>query len=126
MPLAGAAYQTLAGSRIEPSAKVPERFFVNRRAAADKAGAARPPRPIAVTGIVIVTGFRACLPVGILGIVGTGSAAATEGMKGSRHSASAERYRQIFSCGSLGPALRRSYLPLLSFGPSVTVPGLAY
>src|ERR1035441_233211 len=107
MPLAGAAYQSFASLRIESPAKIPECFFVNRRAAADKTGAARPPRPIAVTGIVIVTGFRACLPVGILGIVGAGSAAATEGMKGRRHSASAERYRQIFSRGSLGPAPRR-------------------
>src|SRR5665647_563386 len=104
MPLAGAAYQSFASSRIESPAKIPERFFVNRRAAADKAGATRPPRPIAITGIVVVARFWARLPVGILGIVRAGSAAATEGMKGRRHSASAERYRQIFSRGSLGPA----------------------
>ena len=103
----GAAHQTLAGSRIESSAKIPKGLFINRHPAPDKAGATRPPRSVPIMGIVIVAEFRACLPVGILGIVRAGSAAATECMKGCRHSALAERYRQIFSCGSLGPALKR-------------------
>src|ERR1700738_4070423 len=100
MPLAGAAHQTLAGSWIVSSAKIPKGLFVDRRPTADKAGATRPPHSIAITGIVAVARFRARFPIGILGIIGAGSAAATEGMKGSRHFALAERYLQIFSCGS--------------------------
>src|SRR5664280_2965827 len=107
MPLAGAAHQTLAGSRIESTAKILKGLFVDRCPAANKAGSTRPPRPIAITGIVVVARFWARLPGGILGIVRAGSAAATEGMKGRRHFALAERYLQIFSCGSPGPALRR-------------------
>jgi hypothetical protein len=78
MSLAGAAHQSLSGSRIEPSAEIPKGLCVDRRAMTNKAIAGRPPGSAAIARIVIVAGFRTSLAVGIVGIVCASGTAATE------------------------------------------------
>jgi hypothetical protein len=90
--LSGSSHQTLAGTRIDPGAEIPERLSINRRAAPNQAGRSGPPNSVAVVAdIVIVPRPRPRFAIGIFRIVSAGGVATAKRMQSRRQLTSAGR-----------------------------------